>query len=120
MSDTTLDKPRYTSFRAFWPFYLREHSVPLNRYMHFAGTTGVLLLFILAILARKPLWLLGMPVFGYGWAWVGHFIVEKNRPATFQYPLWSLRGDFKMYGLMWRGNLWSGRIGQARSEAEGG
>ena len=98
--------PRYQSFRAFFPFYLKEHSNPLNRRLHFAGTTLVNLLVIAAIVLGKP-WLLWLtPVGGYGFAWVGHFIVEKNRPATFQYPLWSLMGDYKMYGMMLTGKLW--------------
>lgn len=97
---------RYQSFRAFFPFYLKEHSHPTNRRLHFAGTTLVNALIIAAIVQGKPglLWL--MPLAGYGFAWAGHFIVEKNRPATFKYPLWSLMGDYKMYGMMLTGKLW--------------
>ena len=100
---------RYTSFEQFWPFYLNEHADATNRRLHFAGTTLVNVTLLAAIGLGKPqlLWL--CPLFGYGFAWVGHFIVERNRPATFQYPLWSLRGDYKMYGLMLRGQLWQGK-----------
>lgn len=97
---------RYQTFREFWPFYLKEHSHPLNRRLHFAGTTLVNVTAIAAIATGRPLWLLACPLLGYGGAWMGHYLVEKNRPATFQYPLWSLRGDYKMYGKMLRGELW--------------
>ncbi len=97
---------RYQTFREFWPFYLKEHSHPLNRRLHFVGTTLVNLTALAALVAGRPLWLLACPLLGYGGAWIGHFVVEKNRPATFQYPLWSLRGDYKMYGKMLRGQLW--------------
>lgn len=97
---------RYQTFEDFWPFYLKEHSLPLNRRLHFIGTTLALSCLVLALVQMQPLLLLGAPLCGYGWAWFGHFIVEKNRPATFQYPLWSLRGDFRMYGRMLRGRLW--------------
>ena len=89
--------PVFHTFREFWPFYVGEHANATNRVLHFCGTTLVLTFAALAIALRKP-WLLAlMPVGGYGFAWVGHFIVEKNRPATFTYPLWSLAGDFLMY-----------------------
>ena len=77
---------RIATFEDFWPFYVREHSKRLNRRLHFIGTSL-------------------MPLFGYGFAWVGHFFVQKNRPATFQYPLWSLGADFVMYGKMWTGAM---------------
>jgi hypothetical protein len=99
-------KREYQTFRAFWPFYLTQHSHPLNRRFHFVGTTLVNVTAIAALVQGRPLWLLACPLFGYGWAWVGHFIIEKNRPATFTYPLWSLMGDYKMYGRMLRGQLW--------------
>ncbi len=97
---------RYPSFRAFFPFYLQEHSNPTNRRLHFVGTTLVNALIVAAVVADKPALLALTPVAGYGFAWIGHFIVEKNRPATFQYPLWSLWGDYKMYGIMLTGKLW--------------
>ena len=100
---------RYTSFEQFWPFYLHEHSDATNRRLHFAGTNLVNAVIIAAFAQGKPMLLLLCPLFGYGFAWFGHFIVERNRPATFQYPLWSLRGDYKLYFLMLRGQLWHGK-----------
>lgn len=96
---------RYQSFAEFWPFYLQEHSNALNRRVHFIGTTGVIALFIAAVVLMRPMLLIGMPLCGYGFAWVGHFIIQKNRPATFKYPLWSLAGDFKMYFCALTGKL---------------
>ena len=98
---------RYQTFDAFFPFYLQEHSDPVNRRLHFVGTTLVNATLLSALLLGKPSLLALAPLFGYGFAWVGHFLVERNRPATFQYPLWSLRGDYKLYGMMLRGQLWS-------------
>jgi hypothetical protein len=98
---------RYSSFEAFWPFYLQEHSKPATRWLHFVGTTLALSTVIGAVLGGRPLLALAAPLWGYGFAWVSHFLVEKNRPATFRYPLWSLIGDFKMWGLMLTGRLWT-------------
>jgi hypothetical protein len=95
----------YRSFGDFYPFYLTEHSRSGTRRLHFTGTTLVLLTLAAALVSgRWPLLLL-LPVFGYGFAWVGHFAVERNRPATFQYPLYSLAGDFRMYADMLRGRV---------------
>jgi hypothetical protein len=93
------------SFAEFWPFYLQEHSNPTNRRLHFVGTFLVHIVLIYAVVNQQwnLLWI--VPVMGYGFAWVGHFIIEKNRPATFKHPLWSLRGDFKMFYLMLFGKL---------------
>ncbi len=91
---------RFGSYEEFWPFYVAQHRHPVNRGLHFVGTTLVIACVALAAL-RDPLFLLAAPLAGYGFAWVGHFFFEKNRPATFTYPLWSLRGDFRMYRLVW-------------------
>jgi hypothetical protein len=95
----------HESFESFWPFYLQEHSKRATRWVHFVGTTAAVSTVALAALQRKPKQLMWAPLLGYGFAWFGHFCIEKNRPATFKYPLWSLRGDFKMWLLMLRGEL---------------
>lgn len=95
----------YESFAAFFPYYLREHAKPSTRAWHYIGTALVLLLFITAIVALNPLYLLAMPVAGYFFAWVSHAFVERNKPATFTYPLWSLVADFKMFFLALSGRL---------------
>ena len=96
---------RYSTFAEFWPFYLREHSKPRTRALHYVGTTLVVLIAVYAMLAGHWWWLLAMPVAGYFFAWLAHFTVEKNRPATFTYPLWSLGADFKMWWLWLTGRL---------------
>jgi len=96
--------PRLHTYEEFWPYYVSEHSRPATRALHVLGTSLVLLTAGAAALL-SPWWLLAAPVAGYGPAWIAHFLVEKNRPATFTYPWWSLRGDFRMFGLMLRGRM---------------
>lgn len=96
---------RIASFALFWPFYVSQHSKAATRALHFLGTTLVLAWLAAALACGRPRFLLYGLVGGYGFAWIGHFFVEKNRPATFTYPVWSFLGDFKMYGLMWRGKM---------------
>ena len=88
---------RFDSFREFYPFYLSEHSNRTSRRLHFVGTACVLALLVLAIVQRNAWWVVAALACGYGFAWTGHFFFEKNRPATFKYPLWSLMGDWRMF-----------------------
>lgn len=96
---------RIATLEEFWPFYVGQHRRRGTRIFHFVGTTVGLLFLVRAVVTERPLLLLCGLVSSYGLAWMGHFLIEKNNPATFQYPLWSLRGDLKMYGLMWRGKM---------------
>ncbi len=100
MSESTIQ-----SFDEFWPHYVHAHRDPRTRALHYVGTTAVLGTAAAAALTLNPAWLLLAPVVGYGPAWVGHFVFEKNKPATFEHPLWSLRGDFKMYLLALKGQM---------------
>lgn len=93
------------SYAEFWPVYLGEHSHALTRRLHVVGTLGAALCLIAAVIMRSWWLVLAAPVFAYGLAWVGHFFVERNRPATFRHPLWSLRADFHMVGLALGGRL---------------
>ncbi|HEX8309271.1 MAG TPA: DUF962 domain-containing protein [Allosphingosinicella sp.] len=103
---------RYTTFSDFWPHYLREHSRPATRRLHYAGT-GLVLAFGAAAAASGEWRLLAaVPLAGYGFAWFSHAALERNRPATFTYPLWSLAADFKM-AWMWA----TGRLGPELARA---
>jgi hypothetical protein len=91
-----------SSFRAFWPHYLMAHRDPRCRALHYVGSTGGLIGIVAAILSANGWWILAGLAFAYIFAWIGHFLVERNRPATFGNPLWSLIGDIRMY-LLWLG-----------------
>jgi hypothetical protein len=96
---------RFTRFADFYPFYLREHSDRRNRRLHFIGSTLVLVCLWQLFSTGRPLWIVNGLLCGYGFAWIGHFFFEKNRPATFKYPLYSLMGDWLMYADIWRGRV---------------
>jgi len=96
---------RFASFREFYPFYLSEHANRVSRRLHFIGSCGVLVLVALAIVRGNAWWLLAALLCGYGFAWVGHFFFEKNRPATFKHPLYSFVGDWVMFGDILRGKI---------------
>lgn len=87
---------RIDNFEDFWLFYLREHAKPRTRALHYFGTGMAALGIAACIVLGQPWFLVAVPVAGYGPAWFAHFFVEKNRPATFTYPLWSLAGDIRM------------------------
>lgn len=92
-----MEKKRFTRFSEFYPFYLSEHQDRVNRRLHFVGTSLVIALVLFALVTQQWLWLAVVPVAGYGFAWVGHFFFEKNKPATFNHPLYSFLGDWVMY-----------------------
>ncbi|EQA47182.1 PF06127 family protein [Leptospira broomii serovar Hurstbridge str. 5399] len=95
----------YTTLGEFWPFYLREHSNKLNRILHFIGTSIALGWIISAVAFLNPWYLLGALFSGYLFAWIGHFFVEKNRPATFTYPIKSFLSDWRMFFYTITGQL---------------
>jgi len=88
---------RFSSFREFYPFYLSEHRNPTCRLLHFFGSWAVLLALALIFVTRRWWGFLPLPILGYLPAWVGHFFFEKNRPATFRHPVYSLMGDWRMF-----------------------
>ena len=96
---------RFRRFADFYPFYLTEHSNRTCRRLHFIGTSGVIACVVAAIATGNPWWLLAALFCGYGFAWIGHFFFEHNRPATFKYPIYSFLGDWVMYRDMWRGKV---------------
>ena len=96
---------RLTSFAEFWPYYVREHSRPGTRALHFVGSSaGAVCLLAALVIGRWWLVLVGLAV-GYGLAWVSHFGIERNRPATFRYPLWSFAADWRMWALTLGGRM---------------
>jgi hypothetical protein len=100
-----MSQRQYNSFTEFWPHYVAEHSQPATRLLHLVGTTialGVAAYFV----ATGRWWLFPLALIpGYGAAWISHFFIEKNKPATFQYPLWSFLGDYKMIWMMLTGRM---------------
>ncbi len=107
----------FTSLKEFYPFYLTEHSNATSRSLHFIGT-GIVIYILLSTLLYTHVWwhLALIPVVGYGFAWVGHFFFEKNKPATFQYPFYSLASDFIMFWHLLIGKeKFSPAIGEKKS-----
>jgi hypothetical protein len=104
---------KYKSFWSFYPYYLTEHKDYKNRTLHFIGTAGLIAILLIAVALHKWWMLALIPVCGYGFAWAGHFFIEKNKPATFTYPLYSLGSDFVMF---W--HILTGQINTKIDEAE--
>lgn len=96
---------RYHRFADFYPYYLSEHSNRTCRRLHFAGTALVLAEIVIALATREPWVLLAVPLTGYGCAWIGHFFFERNRPATFSHPWYSLAADFVLFRDMLCGRI---------------
>jgi len=96
---------RFRNFAEFWPYYLGEHSKKATRAFHFAGTSMMLIFVVSVMVFHSPIYLAYGIFSGYGLAWFSHFFIEKNRPATFRQPLFSLMADFKMYILIASGRM---------------
>ena len=95
----------YQSFEEFYPFYLGEHKNRVCRRLHFVGSLLVLITLFYILITAKWVLLLSLPVIGYGFAWLGHFLFEKNKPATFQYPLYSFMGDWVLFMDILKGKI---------------
>jgi hypothetical protein len=100
-----MSSDRIQSFAEFWPFYVREHSKKTTRILHFVGTTVATAIAATAIVKRQPALIPLALVAGYGPAWIGHFFVENNRPASFKYPLWSFAADYVMWSKIAAGTM---------------
>ena len=94
---------RMKTLKEFYPYYLSEHQNYTCRILHFVGTGLLFLILIAALVTKNYEWLFSIPFVGYGFAWVGHFFFEKNKPATFKYPLFSLASDFYLFFDLLRG-----------------
>ena len=91
------EEQEYSTFKEFYPYYLAEHKKTGTRVTHFIGTTGFFIFLLVALWTLNPYYILPTILFPYACAWLGHFFIEGNRPATFRYPWMSLKGDFKLY-----------------------
>jgi hypothetical protein len=96
---------KYSTFWSFYPYYLTEHSNKKNRLLHFLGTAFLLIALLIGLFTGKIFFFIIIPFLGYGFAWVGHFFIEKNKPATFTYPFYSLASDFVMFWHMLSGQI---------------
>ena len=105
-----MNEPKIETFEQFWDFYVGEHRKKSTRILHFIGTTAAVGCLAGGLLTKRRWLLLVAPVCGYGPAWFSHFFIEKNKPATFTYPLWSLQADF----VMW----WKTLSGQMQAEVD--
>ncbi len=110
-----MSEKRIETWGEFWPFYVREHSSPACRALHFIGSSLSLIMLATGIF-YSPWLILAAPIVGYGFAWIGHFFIEKNKPASFKYPLWSFLADWKMWAMMLTGRM-GGEVRKAQSAA---
>lgn len=92
-----MTEKQFKSLKEFYPYYLSEHQNTTTRVLHFIGTGLVLFCFFTGFLFHDWRFFVAMPLFGYGFAWVGHFFFEKNKPATFKYPGYSFVSDFILF-----------------------
>jgi len=93
------------TYAEFWPIYVGAHRNPISRGLHYVGTSVAISAFVGGLASGVYIWAILAPLFGYGPAWFGHFVVEGNKPATFGHPLWSLASDFRMLSLALRGRM---------------
>ncbi len=108
---------RFDTYEEFWPHYLREHGRPATRNLHFFGTALAIVLLVMGIVTLSLWLILAAIVSGYAFAWIGHAFVERNRPATFTHPVWSLVSDFRMFAL-WIGGRLATELDRAGVEPE--
>ena len=99
------DPRSFTRFADFYPFYLGEHANRTCRRLHFVGSTLALVCLAMLVVTGRPQYLLYALLCGYGFAWIGHFAFEKNKPASFKRPLYSFMGDWVMYKDIWTGRI---------------
>lgn len=99
------DQRTFSSFSEFYPFYLSEHSDVTCRRLHYLGSLLVIMVLISALVTHHFSMLIALPFIGYGFAWIGHFFFERNRPATFKYPAYSFLGDWVMLKDMLIGRI---------------
>jgi hypothetical protein len=104
-TEGSMSERDFKSFEEFWPFYVSQHSKKGTRLFHFAGTTAGMACAAAGLLFRSRLLMIAAPVVGYAGSWMGHFLVEKNTPATFKHPLWSLQADFVMWKKILDGTM---------------
>jgi hypothetical protein len=107
-----VEAPRIATYPEFWHYYLREHAKPATRAWHYFGTSCAILCLLAALWLRQPWFLPASVILGYASAWIGHFTSERNQPATFRYPLWSLASDFRMF-VVWLSGRLAGELAAA-------
>jgi len=93
------------NYREFWPYYVGEHGRAGTRLLHAAGLAGAMVCAAAGLVTGNVWWLAAAPVVGYGLAWTGHAVIERNIPASFRFPVWSFIGDIQMFALMCLGRM---------------